>query len=78
MWLLPFGALYLWLSLKYEKQIARCPYAYAYAYPHTPIPTPTPSAQRSIHRQVHEAIPQVAGPAQPEAAAGAQGDEMDR
>jgi len=23
MWLLPFGAIYLWLSLKYEKQIAR-------------------------------------------------------
>ena len=23
MWVLPFGAIYLWLSLKYEKQIAR-------------------------------------------------------
>ena len=47
MWLLPFGAIYLWLSLKYEKQIARYMKRYRkWQDQRNPKPPPEPKVKR--------------------------------
>ena len=47
MWILPFGAIYLWLSLKYEKQIARYMKRYRkWQDQRNPKPPPEPKVKR--------------------------------